>query len=54
MTLGTAGEIIITAEEYKGLIEKALKYELLKKHMSVRTYLTDAEKLLLGIEEEEN
>lgn len=54
MTLGTAGELIITAEEYKELTEKALRYDLLKKHMSQRGFLTDAEKLLLGIEEEEN
>ena len=54
MTLGTAGELIITTEEYKELTEKALRYELLRKHLSERGYLTDAEKLLLGIEEEEN
>lgn len=54
MTLGTAGELIITAEEYKEFTEKALKYDLLKKHLSQRGYLTDAEKLLLGIEEKEN
>lgn len=54
MTLGTAGELIITTEEYKELTEKALRYDMLKKHMSQRGFLTDAEKLLLGIEEKEN
>ena len=54
MMLGTAGELIITTEEYKELIEKALKYDLLKKQMSQRGYLTDTEKALLEIEEEEN
>lgn len=54
MTLGTTGEMLIPTEEYKELIEKALKYDLLKKHMTQRGFLTDAEKLLLGIEEKEN
>ena len=54
MTLGTAGELIITTEEYKELTEKALRYELLKKHLSKNSYMTDVEKLLYGIEEEEN
>lgn len=49
-----AEKLTFTEEEYKELIEKALKYDLLKKHMSQRGYLTDAEKLLLGIEEKEN
>lgn len=52
MTLGTAGELIITAEEYKELTEKALRYDLLKKHSLQSAYLTDVEKLLYGIEKE--
>ena len=52
MTLGTAGELIITVEEYKELTEKALRFELLKKHLSQNPYISDVEKLLYGIEEE--
>ena len=52
MTLGTTGEMLIQTEEYKELIEKALKYDLLKKHLSERGFLTDVEKLLYGIEKE--
>lgn len=54
MTLGTTGEMLIPTEEYKELIEKALRYDLLKNHLSQKSYLTEAEKLLLGIEEKEN
>lgn len=54
MTLGTTGEMLIPTEEYKELIEKALRYDMLKKHLSEKTYLTDMEKTLLGIEEKEN
>lgn len=52
MTLGTVGEISLTTAEYKELIEKALRYDLLKKHSLQSAYLTDVEKLLYGIEKE--
>ena len=52
MIMGTVGEMVISTEEYKELTEKALRYELLKKHLSKNSYMIDTEKLLLGIEEE--
>lgn len=45
-------EITITKEEYKELIIKAYKFDQLRKIMK-KTYLTDAEKAILEIEEEE-
>lgn len=54
MTLGTVGEILLTTAEYKELIEKALRYDLFKNYLSERGFLTDVEKLLLGIKEKEN
>ena len=54
MIMGTAGEVIITTAEYKELIEKALRYDIFKNYLSERGFLTDVEKLLLGIEEEDN
>lgn len=45
-------EITITKEEYKELIIKAYKYDMLRKIMK-KAYLTDAEKAILEIEDEE-
>ena len=49
----TVGVTVIKTEEYKMLIEKSLKYDLLSKMALERTWLTDAEKLIYGVEEEE-
>ena len=48
----TVGALIIRTEEYKELIEKSLKYDLLYEMALERAYLTDREKLVFGIKEE--
>lgn len=50
MELGT---ITITQEEYRELVRKSLKYDFLYEMAKKSSYLTDREKLVFGIREEE-
>lgn len=43
------GTVTITQEEYKELIRKSLKYDLLREMAQDGGYLTDKEKAIYGI-----
>lgn len=49
----TVGAVVITTEEYKELIEKSLKYDLLRKMAIGNKWLTDREKMIYEFDEEE-
>ena len=49
----TVGAVVILTEEYKELIEKSLKYDALYKMALERSFLTDKEKLIYGIDKTE-
>ena len=48
------GTVTITQEEYKELIRKSLRYDFLYEMASEGRFLTDRERLIYGIKEEEN
>lgn len=50
MLLGT---ITITQEEYRGLINKSLKYDMLKEMAQKSGYLTEQERFIFGIKKDE-
>lgn len=45
--------VTITQEEYKELIRKSLRYEMLREIAQDGTYLTDREKAIYGIKKED-
>ena len=47
------GAVVILTEEYKELVKKSLKYEALREMALERTFLTDIEKLIYGINKTE-
>ena len=47
----TVGAVVILTEEYKELIEKSLKYDLLHEMAKESAYLTDRERLVFGIKQ---
>lgn len=48
------GTVTITQEEYKELIRKSLKYDLLREMAQDGGYLTDKEKVIYGIKRGED
>lgn len=48
------GTVTITQEEYKELIRKSLKYDLLREIAQDGGYLTDREKAIYGIKRGED
>lgn len=49
----TVGAVVIRTEEYRKLVEKSLKYDLLYEMAKESTYLTDRERLVFGIKQAE-
>lgn len=51
--MATVGMVVITTEEYKELVEKSLKYDSLRKMALESRWLTDKERMIYEISNEE-